>query len=137
VRVYLDANVLFSAAATDGAVRRLLDDLSEAGHRLVADAYVWAEADRNLGIHRPERRDRLEALRPRLEIHDRFAGAGNPIEDVSLPEKDVPVLTSAISLTCEALVTGDRTHFGAFYGQKIAVVMILSPRGLAEMLLKR
>lgn len=136
MRIFLDANVLFSAAAGAGAIRRLLDELFEAGHRLVADAYVWQEADRNLALHYPAGRGQLEALKPALEVHDHFAGAGTPTGDVPLPEKDVPVLASAIALSCETLVTGDRTHFGALYGQTVAGVTILNPRGIAKNLLK-
>jgi len=38
-------------------------------------------------------------------------------------------------MKCDALVTGDRTHFGRLYGQTIAGVAIHSPRSLAELLL--
>ena len=42
------------------------------------------------------------------------------------------MLGAAIRLRCDALVTGDRTHFGALYGRTIAGVTIHSPRSLAE-----
>jgi hypothetical protein len=45
------------------------------------------------------------------------------------------VLAAAIALDCDALVTGDRTHFGAGYGRAFGGVTIHSPRSLAEMLL--
>ena len=51
-----------------------------------------------------------------------------------LPEKDRPVLASAIQHRCQALLTGDKTHFGRLYGQTIAGVFIYSPQGLAEIL---
>jgi len=38
-------------------------------------------------------------------------------------------------MRCEVLVTGDRTHFGRFYGRRMAGVAIHSPRSLAELLL--
>lgn len=53
-----------------------------------------------------------------------------------LPEKDQPVLAAAIHLDCDALVTGDRTHFGAGYGKTFDGVTIYSPRMLAEALLQ-
>jgi hypothetical protein len=40
VRIFLDANVLFSAAKSDGFVRRLLELLLADGHVLCADGYV-------------------------------------------------------------------------------------------------
>ena len=54
----------------------------------------------------------------------------------ALAEKDRPVLAAAMQLACEALVTGDRTHFGAFYGKTLGGVKIHSPRSLAETVLK-
>ena len=51
-----------------------------------------------------------------------------------LPEKDRPVLASAIQHRCDALVTGDKTHFGRLYGQTIAGVCVHSPQSLAELL---
>ena len=51
-----------------------------------------------------------------------------------LPEKDRPVLDAAIRAGCDALVTGDRTHFGAFHGRMLGGVAIHSPRSLLEKL---
>jgi hypothetical protein len=44
------------------------------------------------------------------------------------------VLAAAIRLRCDALVTGDRTHFGAGYGRAFGGVMVHSPRSMAEQL---
>jgi hypothetical protein len=40
-----------------------------------------------------------------------------------------------MALGCDALVTGDKTHFSAGYGQHFAGVLMLSPAMLAQMLL--
>ena len=134
MRVFLDANVLFSAARTDGAIRRLLNLLREAGHECWVDGFVAEEARRNLAAKSPESLGVLETL---LEVL-RMAPAGRPIsmssDLVKLPEKDRPVLDAAIRARCEVLVTGDRTHFGTFYGKLLAGVTIHSPRSLAETL---
>ena len=56
MRIFLDANILFSAAKSAGAVRGFLADLRTSGHMLVADAYVVGEARRNsegVMIHSP------------------------------------------------------------------------------------
>ena len=45
MRVFLDANVLFSAAKSVGAVRELLKRLEESGHQCCVDAYVIEEKD--------------------------------------------------------------------------------------------
>jgi predicted nucleotidyltransferase/predicted nucleic acid-binding protein len=135
MRIFLDANVLFSAAKSNGAVRRLLDLLIEAGHECWADGFVAEEARRNLAAKFPEGLSVLNTLLSRLRtgpIHT----PDPALEDaLPLPEKDRPVLSAAIRHDCEALVTGDRTHFGRLYGKAIHGVTIHSPRSIAEALL--
>jgi hypothetical protein len=58
------------------------------------------------------------------------ASAAARAEINGLPEKDRLVLAAAVALECDALVTGDRSHFGKFYGRLLAGVMIHSPRSL-------
>lgn len=62
MRVFLDANVLFSAAKSDGAVRELLRLLREGGHECCVDRYVSFEAHRNLSIKVPTALAALDAL---------------------------------------------------------------------------
>ncbi|MGB7988571.1 MAG: PIN domain-containing protein [Candidatus Methylophosphatis roskildensis] len=133
--VFLDANILFSAAKSDGAVRRLLHLLLERGHECWADAYVVAEARRNLAAKGPEALQALDALLPRLSVAETTPVAAEPADTDWLPEKDRPVLAAAIRWQCDALVTGDRTHFGAGYGRRFGGVAIHSPRSLAERIL--
>jgi uncharacterized protein len=135
MRVFLDANILFSAAKTDGAMRWLLGLLRAAGHECWADGYVLEEARRNLAAKAPEGLRALDAVVATIRVADAHpAGAGQGFAD-KLPEKDRPVLAAAARLGCEALVTGDRSHFGALYGKTVAGVAIHSPRSLAEALL--
>jgi hypothetical protein len=49
-----------------------------------------------------------------------------------LPEKDQPVLVAAMALKCDALVTGDRTHFDPGYGKTFGGVTVYSPAQLAQ-----
>lgn len=136
MRVFLDANILFSAAKTDGAVRRLLHLLVERNHECCADAYVIAEARRNLIAKGPQALAVLDALLPHLRVVPASLDPGTaPLVDW-LPEKDRPVLAAAIRLGCDALVTGDRTHFGAGYGKAFGGVTLHSPRSLADGLLE-
>lgn len=136
MRVFLDANILFSAVKTDGAIRQLVELLLEAKHDLVADAYVVEEARRNLQAKAPDSAVALAALlkRVRVEAFQPFDGDQETIRLV--PEKDRPVVASAIRLGCDVLVTGDRTHFGSLYGRRAGGVQVLSPRLLAEMLMR-
>lgn len=135
MRVFLDANILFSAAKSDGAVRQLLHLLERAGHECWADEYVVVEARRNLGAKGPEALSVFEALLAHLKIAPAQAPGAAQSEIAWLPEKDRPVLAAAMRLRCAALVTGDRTHFGAGYGKTFGGVTLYSPRLLAEALL--
>ena len=135
MRVFVDANVLFSAAKSNGAVRELLRRLLDAGHECWVDDYVVVEARRNLDAKGPEALAVLDALLLRLRVGPVQQLPGQVLTDIDwLPEKDRPVLAAASRLRCDALVTGDRTHFARGYGKVFAGVAIHSPRSLAEFL---
>ena len=134
MRVFLDANILFSAAKSDGAMRELLRLLLAGGHECWVDDYVVIEARRNLTAKEPDALIAFEALLKRLRISPAQA-PGPELTLVNwLPEKDRTVLAAAMRLRCDALVTGDRTHFGPGYGKLFGGVTIYSPRSLAEQL---
>ena len=135
MRVFLDANILFSAAKTDGAVRLLAGLLRAAGHELWADGYVLEEARRNLAAKAPEPLGSLEAIVAAIRVAEAHPADASQAFSARLPEKDRPVLAAAVRLGCQALVTGDRSHFGALYGKTVAGVAIHSPRSLAEAVL--
>ena len=113
MRIFLDANVLFSAARSDGSVRVLIERLLAAGHECVADAYVVEEARRNLAVKSVPQVVAPTRLLQRLEV----AGAHPRIPANAAP------------------LTGYRTHFGRYYGKQLAGMQIHSPRTLAEDLL--
>jgi len=128
VRGFLDANILFSAAKSDGAVRQLLRLTMDAGHECWIDPYVEAEARRNLEAKARKYVANLERLL--AEWHSApFRPITPEINEalVALPEKDRPVLAAAIRLGCEVLITGDKTHFGSLYGGRVRGVAIHSP----------
>ena len=134
MRVFLDANILFSAAKSAGAVRELLHLLLDGGHECWVDDYVAIEARRNLAAKAPDALTAFEELLKRLRTSTAHA-PGPELKLVNwLPEKDRTVLAAAIRLRCDALVTGDRTHFGPGYGKMFAGVTVHSPRSLAERL---
>ena len=131
MRVFLDANILFSAAKSSAAVRELLNQLISSGHTLVADGYVIGEARRNLERKFPATIPDLETLIDELEAN---LGVNTTLDvDLApgLPEKDRPVLAASLHHGCQVLLTGDRTHFGPFYGQAIKGVEVHSPSSLA------
>ena len=134
MRIFLDANVLFSAAHSDGAVSRFLDQLVDSGHELCVDGYVVAEARRNLATKAPAAAAAAlgRLLRHASQVRDRPAATVAGLE--FLPEKDRPVLAAAIRGGCAALVTGDVAHFGRWFGKTFGGVTIHSPRSLLDSL---
>jgi uncharacterized protein len=135
MRIFLDANILFSAAKSAGAIRRLLAVLHAAGHECWIDGYVLDEARRNLAAKAPGGSASLEALLPRLHLATHQTTDAALAARLPLVEKDRPVLLAAIAARCAILITGDRTHFGKLYGKTIHGVAVHSPRSVAEELL--
>lgn len=135
MRIFLDANVLFSAARADGVIRRLLSELQTRKHELVVGQLVVVEARRNLERKAsPAAGVFLESLLQSIDSSD--AVPRLVATDVDwLVEKDRHVLRAAIHLRCEVLMSGDFAHFGAGYGRTFDGVKILSPRMTAELLL--
>jgi predicted nucleic acid-binding protein len=135
MRIFLDANILFSASKSTGSMSRFLDECLKKKHVLVADNYVWSEAEKNLSAKFPEGLDQLTTLKKRCTIVNipKNSASYNDVNPL-LPEKDLPVLISAIEVGCDVLVTGDKKHFGPLYGHVIHGVRILSPAMLFNML---
>lgn len=132
MRIFLDANVLFSAGKSDGAVRAFLEQLKSRGHVLVADGYVAGEARRNLEVKFPTALNDFEDLMKTVESSTGTCGSQLPVEIApELPEKDRPVLAAAIHHQSHILLTGDKAHFGLLYGQTIEGVEIHSPASFA------
>jgi len=120
-RLFLDANVLFSAAhKPDARVFRLwkLDDVV-----LCSSRYALEEARFNLAND-----DELRRL-TKLAGDLLFAEASQHAipRAVSLPEKDVPILLAAIEARADYLLTGDLRHFGPYFGKKIEGLIVLTP----------
>jgi predicted nucleic acid-binding protein len=122
-RVFLDANVLFSAAYRPEAGLRQLWTLSEV--ELVTSAYAVEEARRNLA--QPAQRAALEALLQSVQVL--VAAPGDPpvSASIDLAQKDRPILAMAVAAQATHLLTGDVRHFGRYFGQTMAGVQILRP----------
>jgi len=132
MKVFLDANVIFSAAQT-GSLARLLVESVATHVQVVVHPVVWEEAARNLHMKRPAWVAGLEELRSMTTLSAALSKCPSGL----LPSKDEPVLGAAIAAHCDYLVTGDRTHFGALYGHTVHGVMIVSPRQFAEQMRAR
>ena len=139
MRIFLDANILFSGAKSNGAIRQLLALLVQADHILVADRYVAIEASRNIAAKADRAAvDWLESFLPQIEVGGlqvRLDARTNALADW-LPAKDRPVLLAAMATHCDVLVTGDSKHFGIGYGSNYAGVTVFSPALLAQHLFR-
>ena len=121
-RLFLDANVLFSAAYREDSGLLRIWELE--GVELVSSAYAFEEARRNLDTE--DRLGRLEELVRQLRIV--LESALDLPDGVELPAKDVPILLAAIAAKASHLITGDRKDFGPYFGHKLAGVSIMTPR---------
>jgi predicted nucleic acid-binding protein len=120
-RLFLDANVLFSAAYTANSSILKLWSLGDI--RLCTSHYALEEARRNL--HDERHLSRLRKLAASLHMFD--APVGGLTGKIQLPQKDVPIFLAAVEAKASHLITGDLKHFGAYRGKSIAGIVILAP----------
>jgi predicted nucleic acid-binding protein len=123
-RVFLDANVLYSAAYMEQSrLARLwaLDDIE-----LLSSAYAIQEARRNLALDRREALPRLKRLTSAVSTVDAPQGRKLP-EYIRVDPKDQPILLAAIHGKADYLLTGDARHFEHLYGKRIEGVLVLRP----------
>jgi predicted nucleic acid-binding protein len=112
VKIFLDANVLFTAAHNPKGKSAFIINLASEGHwSVVTCKLALEEANRNLLIKLPEYRDRLDKLSRSIELVPTVLEG---VCTVVLPEKDRPILLSAINAECSHLLTGDLKHFGTY-----------------------
>jgi predicted nucleic acid-binding protein len=123
-RVFLDANILFGASYRESPGLLQLWRLS--GVVLMCSTYVVDEARRN--ITDEIQKARFNRLLESFEIiATRFDTRDPRLYGVVLPPKDQPVLIDALDAMATHLVTGDRSHFGRYYGKQLAGIWIMTP----------
>jgi uncharacterized protein len=122
-RVFLDANVLFSAAwRSDAGLLRLW---RLKGVVLVTSDYAVQEALRNLP--QEEQRMRLGTLIEDVEI---VSGTFDRVplpRRVRLPKDDLPILRAAIASGCTHLLTGNIRDFGPYLGMRLGGALVVLP----------
>jgi predicted nucleic acid-binding protein len=130
MRIFLDANILFSAALPESRMRAFLEAIPRKADFLT-NAYAIEEARRNLQLKFPNSLKSLERLARRCEMISRLAADLT----VELPFKDKPILGGAIGGRATHLLTGDERDFGKYWGRTIQGVKVVSPKMLAEEML--
>ncbi len=120
-RLFLDANVLFSAAYRRNAGLLKLWELKNV--TLCSSHYALEEARINLTDE--AQLGRLKRLARGIQLFD--ARPRELPRGVFLPDKDVPILLAAIEARATHLITGDIRHFGPFFGERIEGILVLLP----------
>jgi|SRR5579863_2155728 len=121
-RLFLDANVLFSAAYRPGAGLLELWKLQD----VVRCSSRYALEEARINLTEEDQRRRLSGLSEQVEFFE-ATRPGLP-RGISLPEKDVPIMLAAIAARCTQSLTGDLRHFGPYFGKRIEGVAIVLPR---------
>jgi uncharacterized protein len=125
-RLFLDANILFSASYRTKA--GLLAFWKLKNVVLCSSHYAIEEARINLETE--AQKHRLNDLAKGLQLFD--ASPRELPDGVSLPGKDVPILLAALADRATHLVTGDLRDFGRYFGQKIEGVLVVMPAAYLE-----
>ena len=119
-RLFLDANVLFSAAYRPKNGLLALWRLKRV--TLLSSPYAIEESQRNL----EDDHQRLRLRRLVRSVEQIRTIAPQPLS-VDLPSKDEPILLAALAGRATHLITGDVRHFGKFFGKKIMGILVLPP----------
>ena len=115
MRLFLDANVLFTATHNPRGKAALVIELSRQGHwEIYSSAYAVEEARRNLKRKLPEFVENLGMFSDVLRLAPHAIGLEFP---PGLPRKDQPIFQAAIACRATHLLTGDLKDFGAFMNQ--------------------
>ena len=112
MRLFLDANVLFTAAHNPDGKAALVIGLGAQRHwQLFSSPYAFEEARRNLQRKFPDSTRMLAALGRELRLVEHRPSLESP---EGLAEKDRPIFQAARACRAGFLLTGDLRDFGRF-----------------------
>lgn len=120
-RLFLDANVLFSAAYKPDSGLLQLWKLKNA--MLCSSRYALEEARINL----TDEDQKTRLIRLAVTVHLFDAARREFPRGISLPAKDRPILLAALEARATHLLTGDLRHFGMYFDKKIEGLRIMLP----------
>ena len=110
MRIFLDANILFTAAHNPNGKAAFVIELGRSGiWRLATSPYAVEEARRNIARKFPACRDSLDALLNDIALVADSPGISCP---AGLAEKDQPIFRAALACRADVLLTGDIRDFG-------------------------
>ncbi len=115
MRLFLDANILFTAAHNPRGKATLVIELGVQGYwELFSSPYALEEARRNLERKFPRFLESLGTLQRGVRLVEHRAGLGFP---ECLAQKDQPIFQAALACQATHLLTGDLKDFGPFMNQ--------------------
>ena len=134
MKLFLDANIIFTAAYSDQGRSRGLFRLAAAGKcSLFTSAFAHEEAFRNLHNKAPQKLADLTVLMKQVNIlpepHPNWVSWATALP---LVQKDAPVLAAALQGNVDIFVTGDRHDFGHLFGRVLHGVKVLTPADALE-----
>lgn len=110
MRLFLDANMLFTAAHNSKGKAALVLELGQAGiWQIATSAYALEEARRNIGRKFPVGGESLASLARGLRIVPEAPDVACP---TGLVAKDCPIFRAALGCKADVLLTGDLKDFG-------------------------
>jgi predicted nucleic acid-binding protein len=138
MKLFLDANVIFTAAYSSQGLSRGLFRLAAVGKcALCTSAFAHEEALRNIQKKVPDKLAELNTLMQQVDIlpepHPQWI---NRAARLPLSSKDAPVLAAAFQGKVDIFVTGDRRDFGHLFGQVLEGVKILTPADALEAVIR-
>ncbi|MBI4404755.1 MAG: hypothetical protein HY537_11370 [Deltaproteobacteria bacterium] len=115
MKIFLDANVLFTAAHNPKGKASFLMSIAEAQKwTVLICALAIEEATRNLDMKFPSCLSGFKKFLRGIHVVPTVLGGDCPI---ALPEKDRPIFLSAVHAKCSHLLTGDLRDFGRYMNQ--------------------
>ena len=115
MRLFLDANILFTAAHNPKGKARLVIELGTQGYwELFSSPYALEEARRNLERKFSRTLNDLGTLQHGIDLVEHHAGLAFPER---LAQKHQPIFQAALACRATHLLTGDLRDFGPFINQ--------------------
>lgn len=124
-RLFLDANILFSAAYRPGSGLCRLWHLDTV--ELFTSDHAITEANRNLQKYDPHCLPDLNDLIRDLIIVKHTETREEDPDLLLLPDKDQPILKAAMAAGATHLLTGDKRHFGQWFGKRVKGIIVQTP----------
>ena len=123
MRVFLDANVLFTAAHNPDGKAAFIIELGAEGYlQLFTSDAAYEEAKRNLEVKFPDCLPLLNKLITQITL---FMADRAALYPEGLPEKDSVIFQAAVACQATHFLTGDLRHFGPFMNKPNQTMSII------------